>query len=231
MSVGETRRIMANSPYGIEQMTNAEYFEILSPKIEELQRLRGTGKSIAAGIIGQSLLKEDLFFCAATDRCMQLIGGFISMLQNRNLTCAGALLRLQLDNCMRSYSAFIAEDKEKVINCIIYGERIDKQKSQDGNLLKDVYLKNELSKLDPGFSVVYDNTSGYIHFSDRAFYQTVKSCDNGVIEWGIGTELLEKFNPLLIEAADGFIHFVKLHYRILSAVVESKERFDKEYQE
>lgn len=212
-------------------MTNEEYFEVLTPKIEELHKLRENGKSIAAGIIGQSLLKEDFFFCAATDRCMNLIDGFICMLQERNLTCAGALLRLQLDNCMRTYAAFIAADKDAVIDCVISGNRIDKQKSKDGNLLKDVYLKNELSKLDTGFSAVYDNTSGYIHFSDRAFYQTVKSCDDNVIEWGVGTQLLEKFNPLLIEAADAFNHFVKLHFHILSAVVESKERFDREYQD
>lgn len=212
-------------------MTNEEYFEVLTPKIEELHKLRENGKSIAAGIIGQSLLKEDFFFCAATDRCMNLIDGFICMLQERNLTCAGALLRLQLDNCMRTYAAFIAADKDAVIDCVISGNRIDKQKSKDGNLLKDVYLKNELSKLDTGFSAVYDNTSGYIHFSDRAFYQTVKSCDDNVIEWGVGTQLLEKFNPLLIEAADAFIHFVKLHFHILSAVVENKERFDCEYQD
>lgn len=214
-----------------KEMTNEVFFEILSPKIEELRKLRENGKSIAAGIIGQSLLKEDFFFCAATDRCMHLIDGFSSMLQERNLTCAGALLRLQLDNCMRTYAAFIAADKDAVIDCVISGSRIDKQKSKDGNLLKDVYLKNELSKLDTGFSTVYDNTSGYIHFSDRAFYQTVKSCDDNVIEWGVGTQLLEKFNPLLIEAADAFNHFVKLHFHILSAVVESKERFDREYQD
>lgn len=213
------------------EMTNEEYFDILTPKIEDLRKLREIGKSIAAGIIGQSLLKEDFFFCAATDRCMQLINGFSNMLQERNLTCVGALLRLQLDNCMRTYAAFIAEDKNAVIDCIISGNRIDKQKSKHGDLLKDVYLKTELSKIDPGFSVVYDNTSGYIHFSDRAFYQTVKSCDNGIIEWGVGTPLLEKFNPLLIEAADAFIHFVELHFRILSAVVESKERFEQEYQD
>lgn len=212
-------------------MTNEEYFEVLTPKIEELNKLRENGKSIAAGIIGQSLLKEDFFFCAATDRCMHLIDGFSNMLHERNLTCAGALLRLQLDNCMRTYAAFIAEDKDAVIDCVISGNRIDKQKSKDGNLLKDVYLKNELSKIDNGFSIVYDNTSGYIHFSDRAFYQTVKSCDDNVIEWGVGTQLLEKFNPLLIEAADAFNHFVKLHFHILSAVVESKERFDREYQD
>ena len=124
-------------------MTNEVFFEILSPKIEELRKLREIGKLIAAGIIGQSLLKEDFFFCAATDRCMHLIDGFSSMLQERNLTCAGALLRLQLDNCMRTYAAFIAADKDAVIDCVISGNRIDKQKSKDGNLLKDVYLKNE----------------------------------------------------------------------------------------
>ncbi|MBQ6171443.1 MAG: hypothetical protein IJK34_02270 [Clostridia bacterium] len=132
---------------------------------------------------------------------------------------------------MRTYAAFIAENKDTVIDCIISGNRIDKQKSKDGDLLKDVYLKKELSKLDPYFSVVYNNTSGYILFSDRAFYQTVKSCNENVIEWGVGIQLLEKSNPLLIEAVDAFIHFVKLHYHILSAVVEGKERFDREYQD
>lgn len=213
-----------------KKMTNEKYLVLLSSRIEELCRLRDYGKMIAEGIIGQSLFKEDFFFCAATDRCMHLIDGFSSMIQERNLTCAGALLRLQLDNCMRTYAAFIAEDKDSVIDCVISGNRIDKQKSKDGHLLKDVYLKNELSKLDCKFSVVYDNVSGYIHFSDRAFYQTVKSCDNNAIEWGVGTPLLEKFNSLLIEAADTFIHFVKLHFRILLAVVESKERFDREFE-
>lgn len=158
-----------------KEMTNEVFFEILSPKIEELRKLRENGKSIAAGIIGQSLLKEDFFFCAATDRCMHLIDGFSSMLQERNLTCAGALLRLQLDNCMRTYAAFIAADKDAVIDCVISGSRIDKQKSKDGNLLKDVYLKNELSKLDTGFSTVYDNTSGYIHFLTGRFIRLLKA--------------------------------------------------------
>ena len=63
-------------------MTNEEYFEVLSQKREELHKLREVGKSIAAGIIGQSLLKEDFFFCAATDRCMQLIDGFSVCFKN-----------------------------------------------------------------------------------------------------------------------------------------------------
>ena len=212
-------------------MTNEEYYAAVSSKIAILKQLRVDCKNIAAGIIGQSLLKEDFFFCASADRCMHLIDGFIAMLQERNLTCAGALLRLQLDNCMRTYAAFIAADKESVVDCIISGNRIDQQKSEDGKQLKDFYLKEELNKIEPRFSSVYDNTSGYIHLSDKAFYQTVNSCDDNTIEWGVGLPLIEKHNPVLIEGAEAFIHFVKLHFRILTAVAESKKRFDEEYQE
>lgn len=164
------------------EMTNEEYYTAVSSKITELKQLRVKCKDIVAGIIGKSLLQEDFFFCASTDRCMHLIDGSIAMLQERNLTCAGALLRLQLDNCMRTYAAFIAADKEAVVDCIISGRRIDQQKSKDGKQLKDFYLKEELNKIEPHFSAVYDNTSGYIHLSDKAFYQTVNTCDNYTIE-------------------------------------------------
>ena len=50
--------------------------------------------------------------------------------------------------------------------------------------------------------------------------------ENNSIEWQVGIELPEKRNPVLIEAADAFIHFVQLHFRMLEAVAKSKERFD-----
>jgi len=50
--------------------------------------------------------------------------------------------------------------------------------------------------------------------------------ENNSIEWQIGRELPEKRNPVLVEATDAFIHFVKLHFRMLECVVKSKERFD-----
>ena len=46
------------------------------------------------------------------------------------------------------------------------------------------------------------------------------------MEWQIGQALQERFNPLLLEAADDFIHFIKIHYKMLQAVVESKKRYD-----
>ena len=173
-------------------MNNNEYYIAIEERIKILQELRKEGISLAKGIIGKSLFTEDLFFCASLDRCMNLIDGFVVMLRKRNLTCVGALLRLQMDNCMRSYAAFIAKDKQAVINCIISGEQINKQVSKDGVKMSDGYLKSELSKIDTRFANVYKQASGYV----------------------------------LIEAADAFIHFIKLHFWMLDAVADSKERVD-----
>lgn len=210
-------------------MTNEEYYQEIEERIATLQSLRREAISLSRGMIGESLLQEDLFFCAAADRCIRLIDGFIPMLRNRNLTCAGVLLRMQMDNCMRTYAAFIAEDRNAVVNCIIDGNPINKRKDVNGKKMMDGYLKDELTKMDPLFSRVYDNASGYVHLSEKAFYQTVANCENNTIGLGIGTPLPEKRNETLVEGAAAYIHFVKLQFKMLQAVVESKQRFDESY--
>lgn len=207
-------------------MTNNEYEADLELRGKALADLRKEAISIAKGIIGKSLFKEDFYFCASLDRCMRLIDGFIPMMVARNLSCVGALLRVQMDNCMRTYAAFIAKDKQAVIDCIISGERIDKQVDINGKQLRDGYLKHELSKIDPKFERVYNQASGFIHLSSAAFYQTVVGLDDYMIEFLVGSELPEDKNTVLLEGADAFIHFVKLHFKMLYAVVESKQRAD-----
>lgn len=207
-------------------MTNEEYSNELTSKLERLNLLRAEAISLSANIIGQTLFKEDFYFCASADRCAHLIDGFISMLKERNLTCAGVLLRMQMDNCMRTYAAFIAQDKDAVIDCIISGKQINKGKDSSGKKLSDGYLKEEISKIDPAFEQVYNQASGYVHLSEKAFYQTVVRCENNSIEFQVGRELPERRNPVLLEAADAFIHFICLHYKMLGAVVESKKRYD-----
>lgn len=205
---------------------NADYFAELETRVAAIKELRGKCPTFAKGIIGQTLIKEDLFFCAALDRSVQLSEGFIALLQERNLSCVGALLRLQMDNCMRTYAAFIAADKDAVIDCIIHGRKISDQLDADGKKMTDANLKKKMAAFNASFPAVYDQASGYVHFSDMAFYQTVVSINNNTIEWQIGQALQERFNPLLLEAADTFIHFTKIHYKMLQAVVDSKQRYD-----
>ena len=211
-------------------MDNVAYFAELDARISEIKKLRGQCPIFAKGIIGHTLIKEDLFFCAALDRSVQLSEGFIVLLQERNLSCAGALLRLQMDNCMRTYAAFIAADKDAIIDCIIHGRKIRDQVDVDGKKMTDANLKKKMAAFNASFPAVYDQASGYVHFSDMAFYQTVVSINDSTIEWQIGQALQERFNPLLLEAADAFIHFTKIHYKMLQAVVDSKQRYDTEHE-
>lgn len=210
----------------MKSMTNDEYFNELASRIDQLGLLRKEGVFLSASIIGQSLFKEDFYFCASIDRCVHLIDGFISMLKERNLTCAGVLLRMQMDNCMRSYAPFIAQDKDAVIDCIISGKQINREKDTSGKQLSDSYLKKVISRIDPVFEQVYNKASGYVHMSEKAFYQALVKCENSSIEFQVGCELPEKRNPVLLEAADAFIHFIQLHYVMLKAVAVSKQRYD-----
>ena len=212
-------------------MNNSEYLGALEEIIGSLKELHAEGINIAKGIIGETLTKDVFFFCASLDRCLRLTDGIILLLRERNLTCSGALLRLQMDNCMRTYAAFIAEDRTKVIDCIIDGTPINKQRDTTGNRMTDGYLKNAISQYDSVFVQVYNQASGFVHLSEKAFYQTVADVSDGKIALQIGHDLPEKRNAPLLECAEAFSHFVKLHYKMLDAVVESKTRFDAEQQD
>lgn len=112
-------------------MNNTEYYDAAEKRIKKLMELRKQGISLAKGIIGETLFKEDFFFCTSADRSLNLIDGFADMLRKRNLTCVGALLRLQMDNCMRSYAAFIAKDKEAVAS----GSKSETQRYLEKNII------------------------------------------------------------------------------------------------
>lgn len=212
-------------------MNNETYFHELDTRITQINILRKQCSTLAQGFIGENLLKEDFFFCASLDRCVQLSDGFIILLQQRNLTCVGAMLRLQLDNCMRTYAPFIAKNKDFVIDCIINGEKLANQKDMEGNKLTDFNLKNKMAKFSESFPKVYDQASGFIHLSHKAFYQTVSDISNGSISCQIGYPLQERYNPNLLEAADAFIHFTKLYYNFLFEIIDAKKHFDEIYED
>lgn len=97
--------------------------------------------------------------------------------------------------------------------------------------MSDGHLKDEVSKLDDRFKTVYDQASGFIHLSEKAFYQTIVNTDtDGMVMMQIGDALPQKRNEPLIECAEAFLHFIKLHYSMLYPVVDSKTRFEKENQ-
>lgn len=211
-------------------MTTEKYYEKIVSQIKKLRLLDEETKTLAVKIIGKNLLKEDLCLCAILDRNIRLNNGFIPMVEARNLTCAGALLRLQMDNCLRLFAFFTANDRSEAVDCIINGGVFDRLKDKDGKQMKDGYLKKKLSQYDPCFSDVYNQASGFIHFSSKAFYQSVHPKENYEIMFQVGGEQPEKINPVLLECITAYIRFVGLLHRMMSIIAESKTEFDANYE-
>lgn len=214
----------------VQLLTNEEYFEKIVSPIEELRILNEEAKTLAVKIIGKNLLKEDLCLCAMLDRSMHLTDGFIPMMEARNLTCAGALLRLQMDNCLRLFALFIAKDRNEAVDRIIDGGVFSRLKDKDGKQMRDGYLKEKLDRYDPCFADVYSQASGFIHFSSKAFYQSVHPKENHEISFRVGGKRPEKINPVLLECVDAYIHYIKLFHRLMNIIAESKTEFDTNYE-
>lgn len=210
-------------------MLNEEYFKKIVSPIQALRILNKEAKTLAVKIIGKNLLKEDLCLCAMLDRSIRLTDGFIPIIEGRNLTCAGALLRLQMDNCLRLFALFIANDRNEAVDRIIDGGVFNSLKDKNGKQMRDGYLKKKLDKYVPGFLVVYNQASGFIHFSNKAFYQSVHPKENHEILFQVGGEQPEKFNLVLLECVGSYIHYIKLFHKMMNIIAESKAEFDANY--
>ena len=111
-------------------MTNEEYYEYLDPYITELELCVENTQGLAKTVIGSNLIQSDICFIAMMDRSVDLAKGMTYMLKERNLTCSGSLLRLQIDNCLRLYAINIAENEDAVVNAVINDGKISDHRKE-----------------------------------------------------------------------------------------------------
>lgn len=207
------------------------YEDWLIDAIEKLNVLRKEKIHLAKLVIGQTLFKEDLYVVSIIDKNIRLIDGFIELLKERNLTCAGILLRVQMDNCMRTYALYIAENKEQVIDSIFNNEiQLNKLNAKNGKRMNDAYLKNEMNKIDSRFKKVYEKASGYIHHSEVAFYTIASTDEPYLLNVSIGHPLPSNFDSVIVECTDAFIYFLNIQQKLISPVIKSKIKYDEEDQ-
>ena len=224
---------MSTSAENSEQkiITNQEYQDKIQPTIELLRECQKQTEEYAKGVIGENLFDFDLCFCGLMDRSIRLTDGFISMLEARNLTCAGALLRLMIDNCLRCYALMIAADEQQAINCILEGGELRKLKDKSGKPMTDKNLKEQIAQYDKQLPTIYDNTSGFIHFSAKAVYQSIYNTESNHIGFQVGGELNEKRNVNLLECASAYFHYYQFFLKFMEAEANWKKQYDISNQE
>lgn len=151
-------------------MTTEEAIGVLSESIEVQKKL---AKEMF-GADNRTMYPMDIYTCAATNRSLCLIDGFITLIRKKNFLAAVPLVRMQLDNVLRFAAAWMVKKPHEFAQDVFDGKHIRNLEDRHGKKLTDYYLVKQLSKEYPWIKKVYENTSGYIHLSEKHIFNAIK---------------------------------------------------------
>jgi len=134
---------------------------------------------IKAMNVSEGFIGLDLFIMSILKRSISLVFGFITLIREENFVCAMPLIRMQIDNLLRYHAAFLVDDQSEFVLAVWSGTPIRKIKDRNGKYMTDVYLKEELSKDFTSLNEMYEKTSGYVHFSEEHFFNTIRASGKG----------------------------------------------------
>jgi hypothetical protein len=133
---------------------------------------------------------------------------FRQMIADRNSLVALSIIRMQLDTVLRLYALFWVADAEDFATRVFKGAQINKLKAKDGQIMSDKYLKDRLVPRNGWIPSVYEETSGYIHFSNRHMKAALRVVDRaaGRVELQIGARDMGRSVGYYGELLRGFRH-------------------------
>ncbi len=117
----------------------------------------------------------NIFLSCVLDRALSVNKGYMSLTDSNNYFCAVAMLRMQIENCIRLYGMTLVVDDSKYIFDWMAGEKISK--FQDVNThksLSDSYIASLLENKYKNIAAMYKEACGFVHFSKRQLYDTAK---------------------------------------------------------
>lgn len=175
------------------------------------------------------LFPLDILVVAVLNRSTSLLAGFISLIEKRNFVAAAPLLRLQLDNCVRLYAAWIVKEPHDFAFNVLAGNRISQMRDRTGTKMTDAYLVAKLADQYPDrpwLTNVYKQTSGYIHLSEKHIFTSMQTTGSrGGVSFKVSA-----FNDFVaeenyVEAIEAFHEITQLLFHIVySWIVTKKSR-------
>lgn len=117
----------------------------------------------------------DLLAYGAIKRNLSTTTAISEMVNSWNMVCARSLLRVHIDTALRFSAAWLVEQPHDFALKVIGGHRIDRLKDQAGSRLTDAYLLKIRAAEYPWLSKVYEDLSGYIHFSGSHVFDSMAS--------------------------------------------------------
>jgi hypothetical protein len=137
---------------------------------------------------GDDMYVSDFLMLGALKRTLALSQGFRAHIRDRNFTCAGTLVRAQLDTALRVNALSLCTDTEKFASAVLGGERVDRMKDKHGKRMTDAYLAEKLSETFPWVQSMYASLCDFGHFSNRHIFtsMSIKDPEEHIVHFQIG---------------------------------------------
>jgi hypothetical protein len=129
------------------------------------------------GTPGSPMFPLDFMAFGAVKRNIGTARAFRMMIESWNMVCARSLLRIHIDTSLRFSAAWLVAEPHEFATRVLKGKRIDKMKAKDGNPLTDAHLLKVHAPDYPWLPAVYENLSGYVHFSGSHIYDSIENVD------------------------------------------------------
>lgn len=124
--------------------------------------------------VSNNMYAMDQYISGIITRSLSLIYGTVTLLDSKNFMAAAHLTRLHLDNYLRLFAAYISPNPNDFAMQVMDGVQVDKLLDRDKKPMKDWYLREKASKINPWVNDVYKETSGYIHFSRKHIFSATQ---------------------------------------------------------
>ena len=171
-----------------------------------------------------NMYQVDFLAIGAFKRSSGNLRGFKLLVDSKNMAASRSLLRVQLDTFLRFSAIALVENANEFASKVIAGEQIRRMKDKLGNKMVDAYLVKFHSREYDWLQKVYDDLCGYIHFSNKHFFDSFNSFDDEQrkIEFSFGNEDEKYPGYSWIEIVDCFTMALNLFFIYLDAWVVSK---------
>lgn len=177
---------------------------------------------------GGNLYAMDMFVLGAVKRTLSLTAAMKVMIQTWNLLAARTLLRTHIDTALRFSAAWLVDDPEDFAVKVMEGQRIDLMK-HGKERMKDSYLIKTLASDYPWLEVVYQNLSGYIHYSSAHVTSSLFNIrEEGKFSFRLSESDLTFPEQSWIEVLECFRETTGILFFRISGYVESKNTVDAE---
>ncbi|MCT3702490.1 hypothetical protein HZQ89_08690 [Elizabethkingia anophelis] len=121
---------------------------------------------------GKGTYPLDYYISGILNRSASLIYGFDTLIKSSNFIAAAHLVRPHLDNYLRLLAAWLVKEPHDFANEVWEGVAVRNIRDRDGKKMTDAYLKEKATTDFSWIENVYNETSGFVHFSNKHILNT-----------------------------------------------------------